>query len=91
MHNNYIISIKYEDLLLSKILTFNVNIIEFNILKNYQNKLNDIFSDEIIRNENIYGLVGILFNQDNNHLICLSLNLIKFVNIDFNNWLFLMT
>ena len=88
MNNNYIKSIKYENVLLPKIITFNININEFNILKTYQNKLNDIFTDEINIKENIYSLVGIIFNENDNHFICLSLNLSKFFNIGFKNWLY---
>lgn len=48
IHKKYILNIKYNNIILPDILTFNININEVNILSKYKSKINKIFLDSII-------------------------------------------
>lgn len=88
IHKKFILNINYENINLPFILTFNININEYNILSNYKTKIDNIFLETVKIKMNSYKLVGIIFNENDNHFICLSKNLNSILNLSDEVWLF---
>lgn len=88
IHNKFILNIKYIDLILPNILIFNFDLIDYNSLNIYKNKIDKLFEDEIVINKANYKLVGIIFHKNKHYYMNLSLNLNNIISDNKKRWLF---